>query len=515
MIKIWKRSLATQFIGFTLAALIISQALAFLISWDERTAALRAAAKSEFFSRGASITRLLESVPPQLQEQVLHASETNYSKFWLTDREPETARVWRLQAVEQLSRQLENFVDLSQKFGWATPSRPQLPNPNEVARENTDEEWASPLPILWDLPQPAKFLYFDRRRGFGLAVRLSDGRWLNFALYQENTGRWWNSKSLTSVGLTALILALIGIFIASRISRPLRNLARSAEALGRGENLPPIPEEGPEEIRRTAEAFNKMQSRLHRFVEDRTKMLAAIGHDLRTPLTSLRLRTEFVKDNETQRKMLSTIDELQAMTEAAISFARGESTEEETRAMQLEALICSICDDQADLGHPVTYVEGAKTTYRCRPDGLRRAVRNLVENAVRYGGEAKVFIRHTATTIDIVVEDRGPGIPEAMKEKVFAPFFRLETSRNRDTGGIGLGLSIARAVVRQHGGEISFVPGETGMQAVISLPREGEVNPAPIRKTRDWTFKRAVRVVSQDVRSSDQITPPSPRSSSL
>ncbi|WP_237352484.1 ATP-binding protein [Rhizobium leguminosarum] len=129
-------------------------------------------------------------------------------------------------------------------------------------------------------------------------------------------------------------------------------------------------------------------------------------------------------------------------------------------------------------------------TYRCRPDGLRRAVRNLVENAVRYGGEAQVFIRHTAATIDIVVEDRGPGIPDLMKEKVFTPFFRLEASRNRDTGGIGLGLSIARAAARQHGGDISFLTGDGGMQAVLSLPRDGRVETLAVPKGRDWKSLR-------------------------
>lgn len=508
------KRLATQFIGFTLAALLISQALAFLILWDERTAALRAAAKSEFFSRAASITRLLETIPPQAQEQALQASGTTYSKFWVTDSSPDNASAWRLQAVDHLSRPLANAVDLSKKFSWIAPAKPQLPDPKEVARENRDEEWSTPLPIFWNLPQPAKFLYFDRRRGLGLAVQLGEGRWMNFASYQENTGRWWNSKSLTSLGLTALILALIGVFVSSRISRPLRDLASSAEALGRGEALPPIPEEGPEEVRRTAEAFNRMQDRLHRYVDDRTKMLAAIGHDLRTPLTTLRLRAEFVQDNEIQRKMLSTIDELQSMTEAAISFARGQSTDTETRTIQLETLVASICDDQTDLGHPVTYAGGEMVTYRCRPDGLRRAVRNLVENAVRYGREAKVFIRYAAATIDIVVEDRGPGIPEAMRDKVFLPFFRLETTRNEDTGGIGLGLSIARAVVRQHGGGISFVSNETGMQAVISLPKEGEIHAIPKRKAKDPIFNGAA-LISQNSVTSEQAAsqlPPSTRS---
>jgi signal transduction histidine kinase len=494
MMQFLRRSLAAQFIAFTLAALLISQALAFLISWDERSKALKAATKSEFFSRGTSITRLVESIPPEFRAQALNASETRYSKFWLTDSEPEDPKNWRLAALDQLSRPLENFVDLSQAYGWAAPSKSKLPDRSEVASENDGEGWVRPSTLLWNLPQEAKALYFDRRNGYGLAVQLSDGRWLNIATYQEDTGRWWTSKSLTSVGLTALILALIGVFIASRIARPLRNLARSAEALGRGENLPPLAEDGPEEIRRTAVAFNKMQSRLHRFIEDRTKMLAAIGHDLRTPLTSLRLRTEFVQDEDIQRKMLATIDELQSMTESAIAFTRGEATAEETRAIELEALVGSICDDLAELGQPVTYVMGERTTYRCRPDGLRRAVRNLVENAVRYGREAKVFLRHTATSIDIIVEDRGPGIPEAMKEKVFAPFFRLEASRNKETGGIGLGLSIARAVARQHGGDIALIAVESGMHAVISLPREGNVEMAAMHRVRRWSIVGPVKL---------------------
>ncbi|WP_226583903.1 ATP-binding protein [Acuticoccus sediminis] len=472
-----RRSVAAQFIGLTLVALVVSQGIAFLISWDERTSALRAAAKSEFFSRAASLTRLLETVPPQLRQPVLLASETRYAKFWLTDDVTSDATAWRQLAVAELSRPLQNFVDLTRQTEWPLPSRAELPNAREVARENTDETWEVPAPILWPEPQQAKFLYFDRRRGLGLAIELGDGRWLNLAAYQENTGRWWNSRSITSIALTAFILSAIGIFIASRISRPLRRLAGSAEALGRGEAVPPIPEDGPEEVARTAEAFNRMQGRLRAFVEDRTKMLAAIGHDLRTPLTTLRLRSEFVTDPETQRKLLSTIDEMQMMTESAIAFAREDCIEEETRPIRLDALVGSICNDQADLDRPVSWSEGIGITYRCRPAALRRAIRNVVENAVRYGECADVSIRDGAATVDIVVADRGPGIPAALQERVFAPFVRLEGSRNRDTGGVGLGLSIARAVLRQHGGDVQFFCGATGMETILSLPNDGIVQP--------------------------------------
>lgn len=497
MIYWWRRSLAAQFIGFTLLALVVSQVLTFSISWDERTKALHTAMKSEFFSRCASVTRLMESVPEPLREQALLASETSYSRFWLSTEEPADANAWRARAATELTRPIENFIDLAGKYGLR-------PNPNagrqlskDVATANATETWATPPAVLWSQPQPAKFVYFGGHNGYGLTVKLDDGVWLNTAFYKADSDQWWGLKSITSLGMTALILSLIGVFIASRIARPLRRLAVSAEALGRGENLPPLPEEGPDDIRRTAEAFNRMQERLHRFVDDRTRMLAAIGHDLRTPLTSLRLRAEFVKDADIQQKMLSTIDELQSMTEAAISFARGESTAEETRAIELEALVGSICDDLADLGLPVEYIEGPKTTYRCRPDGLRRAVRNLAENAARYGGHAKVYIRHSPTTIDIVVEDNGPGIPEGMREKVFAPFFRLEASRSRDTGGVGLGLSIARAIARQHGGDIQLTPNDPGLKAIISLPQEGHVQ-APAKESRRKKRARSFKLAGQE-----------------
>lgn len=491
MTRLLRKSLAIKFIGLMLAALIISQAITFLISSDEFTKKFDAGAKAEFISRAASVTRLMESLSPPLREQALRASEGSYLRYWLTDSEPTDPNAWRLQALDQLSRPLDSSVDHSGTLGWAGSPQPKLPSADEVATSNVDDPWWTPSDYVWMLSQPAKTLRFSGSLGFGFKTQLDDGRWLNAAFYQHDKGSLWTSGPLMSLGFTALMLALIGAFIASRIARPLRDLATSAEALGRGQNLPPLLEEGPEEIKRTAQSFNKMQSRLHRFVEDRTKMLAAISHDLRTPLTSLRLRAEFVSDKDIQRKMIETIDELQSMTEAAISFARGESIREETRAIDLEALVGSICDDQSDLGHPVTHVEGVTMKYRCRPDSLRRAIRNLVENAVRYGGEAEVALRCTALTVDIVVEDRGPGIPDDMMEKVFAPFVRLETSRNRQTGGIGLGLSIVRSVARQHGGDISFCNGEAGMQAVISLPMEGCVDAAPAQKERIWKFKKA------------------------
>jgi signal transduction histidine kinase len=235
--------------------------------------------------------------------------------------------------------------------------------------------------------------------------------------------------------------------------------------------VPRLPESGPDDIRQTAEAFNRMQERLQRFVEDRTRMLAAISHDLRTPLTSLRLRAEFVQDDDLREKMLKTIEEIQTMTEAALAYAREDAAVEATRTVDLSALVGSLCDDLADLGQNVTVSDGPKVLYRCRPDALRRAIRNLVENAIRYGERATVSVVGSAESLDIVVEDGGPGIPPADMEQVFAPFFRLEQSRNRETGGVGLGLSIARAIARHHGGDIVLENQRKGLRAIIRLPR--------------------------------------------
>jgi len=466
----WRRSLAAQFIGFMMMALVASQVLSFLITRSEQENVLFAAAKSEFLSRTASITRLIESVPPNLRQEALSASETSYSRFWITQSVPADANAWREEAARELARPLANTVD--------TPHFASVVPPVSIDRDgerfrtaNLSQPWASPSSEVWILPQPARFTYLDGVRGFGLAVELSDGSWLSSAYYRADMNPWWNSHSLFSLAIAAVILSVIGIVTARQIARPLRQLAASAEAIGRGENVEVLPEVGPDDIRLTTAAFNRMQARLFRFVEDRTRMLAAIGHDLRTPLTSLRLRAEFVTDADARQRMLSTIDEIQAMTEAMIALARGEATVEETRTVDLNALLGSLCDDMADLGQPVEHVEGMKTAYRCRPDGLRRAIRNVIENAVRYGEFAHVSIGGTPSSIDIVVQDHGPGIPDDMKEKVFDPFFRLESSRSRETGGVGLGLSIARAIIRHHGGDIALSANDPGLKVVISLPR--------------------------------------------
>jgi signal transduction histidine kinase len=269
-------------------------------------------------------------------------------------------------------------------------------------------------------------------------------------------------------------ISVIVVLMIRRMTRPMADLAAAAERLGRGEAVPPVPERGPEDVRQTTRAFNRMHGRLQRFVQDRTRMLAAISHDLRTPLTSLRLRAEFVDDDETRTKILETLDEMERMTEATLAFAREEARREDTRTVDLAALVESLCEDLRDLDMEVTYSGPPSLLYPCRSVSLKRALRNLIENAVTYGRRALVTLAPADQGVQITIDDDGPGIPEADFERVFAPFVRLEESRSQETGGIGLGMAIARSIVRGHGGDITLANrAGGGLCVTLHLPKAG------------------------------------------
>ncbi|WP_340117463.1 ATP-binding protein [Pelagibius sp. 7325] len=473
-------SLTGQLIGFMLLALVLSQGISFLIYWDERGHALREVLKEEFLVRSASVARLLESSPRVYHAGILQAVGTNYTRFWLTDENPDDIVTWQQEAWRRLKQPLP--AGPAQEV--APPQPDTMAGRDEGARSGSGivgrpaiaaeaASWSALSPAAWALHRPARYVRLDDTYGSGLTVRLSNGQWLNVAFAKPTGGSAWLSQSSVSLAITAILLSLIAVLAARRIARPLRRLAYAAEAFGRGEETVHLPEEGPSDVRRTAEAFNRMQDRLRRFVADRTSMLAAIGHDLRTPITSLRLRAEFVADKEMRDKILTTLDEMQMITEATLAFAREDAVGETTRLVDLAALAESLCSDLADLDWDVTFVECERTPYRCRPAALRRALRNLIENAVRYGAAASVAVQPSQEWLEIIVDDNGPGIPDAQLEQVFAPFARLESSRSRATGGVGLGLSIARTMARSHGGDIVLVNRQAGgLRAVIRLPRD-------------------------------------------
>lgn len=310
-----------------------------------------------------------------------------------------------------------------------------------------------------------------RRHRMVIAMGLRDGNWLRVGLHRGQTPLHGGMGPWGWLVLTVVLVLGAVIWAAYRMTQPLRRFAQAADRFGVDLRAPPMPEDGSGELRRAAAAFNRMQERLRRFVDDRTMMLAAISHDLRTVLTRLRLRAEFIEDGEQQNKAIADIDEMQAMLDETLSFARDDAREEPAVETDLSALLQGLCDGMSDTGQAVTFEGPAHLSLPCRAGVLRRAFRNLLDNAVRYGEGADMTLSEGAGEAVVEIIDNGPGIPEDRREKVFQPFFRLETSRNRETGGTGLGLSSARAILRRHGGDITLHDGPRGgLRVRVTLP---------------------------------------------
>jgi hypothetical protein len=288
----------------------------------------------------------------------------------------------------------------------------------------------------------------------------------------------WRSPGFATAFIVMTLLGAVMITWAVRqLLAPVRTLAAAAEALGRDvAHAPPLPETGPVEIVTAAQAFNTMAARIRRFVEDRTFLLTAIGHDLRTPITRLKLRAEYMEDDEQRAKMLADLDEMEAMVAATLAFGRDATSAEPVTKLDLASLLRTILDDAAD-GDPdhaeaLTYAGPPHLPVLARPLALKRALVNLVGNALKYGEAAWVTLHTPARGMArIDIEDQGPGIPPEARERVFEPFYRLEGSRNRETGGSGLGLSIARNIMRAHGGDITLANRpEGGLRVTVTLP---------------------------------------------
>jgi signal transduction histidine kinase len=309
-----------------------------------------------------------------------------------------------------------------------------------------------------------------------VGLKMPDGNWLNFNAEIEPPTPWHSPTFLVAFLLMTAAAAVLTLWAVRRLTGPVRTLAMAAERLGRDVNAPPLPEDGPTEVAKAAAAFNTMAARIRRFVQDRTEMLTAIGHDLRTPITRLKLRAEFVEDDELRRKMLSDLEELAAMVSATLAFGRDATATEPVSAIDLAELLRTVLDEAGDArpeaAEGLTYAGPPHLTVRARPLALKRALSNLIANAVSYGGSAQVLLTQPIPgTIGVAIEDSGPGIPPQELDRVFEPFHRVETSRNRETGGVGLGLPIARNILRAHGGDVTLSnrPGG-GARALVTLP---------------------------------------------
>jgi signal transduction histidine kinase len=320
----------------------------------------------------------------------------------------------------------------------------------------------------------------EAREGYALQVstRLEDGSWARFDFEEPRRLPRWPRRVLMYMGVTMLVMAVLSFLAVRWITRPLHRLAAAAEALGRDIDQPPLAERGPQEVRRAAHAFNAMQERLSRYIRTRTGILAAMSHDLKTPITRLRLRAELLEHADTREKFVRDLAEMERMVHTTLDYMRGLDDREPLQPIDIPALLAAMQADAEETGHRVQVLGGAAAPFLGKPLGLRRCLQNLLDNALRYANDAEIEVQDQPRCLILSVRDRGPGIPEAELERVFEPFYRLEGSRNPSTGGSGLGLSIARNLAQSMGGEVTLRNrAGGGLEATVTLAR-GQSGPA-------------------------------------
>ena len=460
------RSLFGQTLLALLVGLVISHAAGSWIYTLDREQAVRAVGGFAAAQRITNLTRLVEETPRGSRERIVAALNDQTFRIALSAKPPAMTPG---DDDAQVAEAIRDFLVDQLSLGSARQPRVSASWP-----AGSDSVFGNRHPMMGRGPMMHGFGAFGPFGGFRdlqIAIPLSDGQWLTFATALPQGGPAFSRQFLVSMGIMAMIILAISIWVVRRVTAPLASLSAAAEKLGSDLNAPPLPETGTVEIRQASRAFNNMQARLRSLMENRTRMLAAISHDLRTPLTLLRLRTENVGDVPEREKMLASIAEMDSMIAATLEFARDEAMAETRRRTDLTALLASVVDDMADTGLPVTMAPAQPVVCECQPAALKRALTNLLDNAVKYGKQARATIASAPGAVEITIDDDGPGIAKDELMRVFQPFYRVEGSRSRDTGGIGLGLSIAQSIVQAQGGQLTLSNrSEGGLRARVTLP---------------------------------------------
>jgi signal transduction histidine kinase len=440
------RSLGGRTAVFLLMALIVVQVLGLTIHALDRVDLQRFQDAREISQRGFQVWRMLVNTPHERRAALIADLELPQALRMAYEAEP-AAKASNPPPPGGILRMMR--ID-------AYMGGPPRFRPREVAVSGTN--------------RPGVLL---------VSLRPADGGgWLNMRIELPSARPWHSDTFLAAFGIMTLFAAALTLWTVRRLTRPVADLAAAADRLGRDVNAPPLPEDGPTEVATASRAFNTMAERIRRFVGDRTQMLAAIGHDLKTPITRLKLRAEMLDDDEVRQKILADLEEMETMIAATLTFARDDAAAEPSVQVDLAELCRTVLDEAADsrldlAEGAVAYNGPEHLTVSARSVALKRALANLVGNAIAYGNAARLTLtRPERGQIRIVIEDDGPGVPEEELEGVFQPFRRLEWSRNRETGGTGLGLPIARNILRAHGGDVVLRnrPGGAGLQAVITLP---------------------------------------------
>lgn len=475
----WPRTLVGRSILVLLAAVLISNAAGLALYLGERRSLQITARERATAERVVDAARLIEASPPAYRQRLVRSLRGAGLRLqWAdgpvvegADAAGTRVRLLRRMFVDELGEDPGDGLRLNAgnltfpaEAGGNTV-RPQTrgASPGGGFGREHGGRWAlasgdgAPVEIL---------------RG---GLRLGDGSWLNFAAPLAVQPPVWTSPMLLLVAATSLTAAAIAAFAIWRASVPLSMFAAAAERLGHDLDARPLDERGPQEVVGAARAFNGMQARLQRMVRQRTQMLAAMSHDLRTPLTRLRLRAELIDDASQQEKMLADLDQMEYLIATSLEFARDAFSGETPARLDIAALVQTICDEATDAGGCVRYHGPERAPFTARQMALRRAVANLIDNAMRHGQEVDVGLAVNGDAknerAEITVDDDGPGLPESELGKVGEPFYRPDSSRSREGGGAGLGLAIVRAAAAAHGGTIALCNRPTGgLRATLAIP---------------------------------------------
>jgi signal transduction histidine kinase len=462
--RMWPRSMTSRTTLLVAAAIVLSHLAGLGIYIAHNAADLSSSREQYVADQLVTLIRLLERLPEgrraetgrAISDQSLQLSIDDAPRVALSDaQEPDT----------RAFRHLLGFaIGVSLNEGILADYR-------EIAGDDLS------LVTLSDVPQRKIFAQrvarlFRFREDLLVSVQLSDGQWLNALVPGPAFVHFFNPGLAPSVALMAVVTLTLTVWALRRPLAALSDFARAAESLGMNpSHADPLPEQGPLEIRRAIRAFNRMQRRVQTLIEDRTRMVAAMSHDLRTPLTRMRLRAEYIDDRRERGKMFRDIDDMESMIGSTLRFVNEEASEEPRFRLDLGALLLELAEELG-VPPPQLRLHGVpELSYTCSPVAMRRALSNVICNALTYGREATVSADLRPDEITILVDDQGPGIPEDERENVFLPFYRLEPSRSRNTGGAGLGLTIARSIIRAHGGDIDLLQAPAGgTRARIRLP---------------------------------------------
>jgi signal transduction histidine kinase len=473
-VRLLPKSLFGRLVLVLLGGLTLAQLATVYINATERDRLAYRAGGMQLAQRIADIARLLDSVAPTERRRIV--AVFNSPPLAVSLDRPSLAPE---EASNETDVRLALFTGvLRYALGDGVPvtvarRRGAPEDPAGWERPQWRDRFAPPGTGMMDHPM----MGFGRRGvppggGFYVVqVGLRDGSRVTFDSYlspQDASMPVRIALTLLVLLVTVVVLALVAV---RWLTGPLSALADAAEELGKDIDRPPLPESGPLEVQRAARAFNTMQQRLARFIDDRTRILAAMSHDLKTPITRLRLRTEMLDDEQLRGKIAKDLDEMQSMVAQTLDYMRDSSRREPAQQVDIMALLESLQTDYQDTGRTVEIEGSIARPYPARPLALRRCLTNLVDNAIRYGARALIRAEETAAGITLRVLDEGPGIPQEQLEQAFEPFVRGEASRSRETGGTGLGLGIARNIARAHGGDLVLRNRPSGgLEAIVSLP---------------------------------------------